>query len=94
MPLNESIANQTGLPIDDISFFQKLFSDTQTMVSDKLISWEMIPEDIYFRLLVIIIAVALILLIIIKLSNFFGGGVKIVLIAVLVLLALIGLGII
>ena len=95
--LNETALNATNgtaWNISDITDVQGLFAKGQETMSNFLISWNMVPEDFYFRMLVTLVGVIAICWLIIKGSNLMSGALKWVLLAVLVVIVLIALGII
>ena len=87
---NETL-NQSIFQIKDITDVQNLFSIFQNLVSDMLISWNMIPEDVYFRLMFVLILVLGIYQLFVSGSSKIGGLFKWVLMSVLVIAILIAL---
>lgn len=87
-------ANQSIFQINDITDVQNILSFAQSKVSDLIISWNYIPEDIYFRLLLIVTSVLVLYQLFVSGSSKIGAGFKWVLMAVLVVVILIALGII
>lgn len=85
--------NSTIWQVNDISGVQKLFAESQRMASDLLISWNMIPEDTYFRLLVVLGGVLVLYQLFVSGSSKAGGAFKWILMSVLVVVILIALGI-
>lgn len=90
--LNET--NSTIWQVSDISGVQKIFADGQRITSELLISWDMVPEAVFFRLLVILIGVLILYQLFISSSSKAGSGFRYVLMAVLVLIVLIALNLI
>lgn len=90
--LNET--NSTIWQVNDISGIQKLFAEGEMVVSDLLISWDMNPSSVYFRLLVIVLSVLVLYQLFITGTSRTGGLFRYVLMLVLVIAILIALKII
>ena len=93
---NTTIINETDSKIwhvTDITDVQKLFYEGQKIASELLISWDMIPEDTYFRLLVVVVSVLGLYQLFVSGSSKAGGAFKWILMAVVVVVILIALGI-
>jgi hypothetical protein len=86
--------NQTIWDVKDIADVQNLFSNTQELVSNLLISWDMIPEDVYFRLFVVVLGVLGLYQLFVTSSSKAGGLFRYVLMLVVVIVILIALNII
>ena len=95
--MNETALNETNSTMwqvpEDISGVQKIFAEAQRISSELLVSWDMVPEDFYFRMLITLMGVIAVCFLIIKGSNIMSGALKWVLLAVLVVIILIALGI-
>lgn len=99
---NTTAANETALnetvkeawDIKDITDIQFLFSEGQRITSELITSWNLTPEDIYFRLLIITFGVLVIYQLFVSGSSKAGGLFKWILMSVLVVIVLIALGII
>ena len=95
--LNETVLDETtkkAWDIKDITDIQFLFSECQKTTSELITSWDLMPEDIYFRLLVITFGVLVIYQLFVSGSSKAGGMFKWILMGVLVVIVLIALGII
>lgn len=95
--LNETVLDETtkkAWDIKDITDIQFLFSECQKTTSELITSWDLMPEDIYFRLLLITIGVLVIYQVFVSGSSKAGGMFKWILMSVLVVIVLIALGII
>jgi len=90
--LNET--NPTIWQVNDISGVQKSFEEGQRITSELLVSWDMIPEAVYFRLLVVLGGVLVLYQLFVSGSSKAGSGFRYILMAVLVITILIALGII
>lgn len=95
--MNESViantTNQTAMwEIKDITDLQFLFAEGQRITSELLISWDMIPEDIYFRVSVILLCVVVACFLLIKGGNLINKSLQTILLAALVIFILIALG--
>lgn len=99
---NTTTANETALnetvkeawDIKNITDIQFLFSEGQRITSDLITSWNLTPEDIYFRLLIITFGVLVIYQLFVSGSSKAGGLFKWILMSGLVVIVLIALGII
>lgn len=85
--------NSTIWQVNDISGVQKLFADGQKIVSDLLISWDMDPASVYFRMLVILMGVIIIYQVFITGTSKTGGAFRYILMLVIVFAVLVALGI-
>lgn len=86
--------NQTVWDVKDIADVQNLFSEGQRITSELILSWDMIPEDIYFRLLVVVLGVLGLYQLFVSGSSKAGGLFKYVLMFVIVVVILIALNIV
>ena len=86
--------NQSIFQIKDITDVQNILSYAQIKVSDLISSWNYVPEDIYFRLLLILGGVLLLYQLFVSGSSKIGSGFRYILMAVLVVIILIALGLI
>lgn len=94
---NETLNNATNQSlweIKDITDIQSLFTKGQDIVSDLLLSWDMLPEDVYFRLLIVLLGALVLYQLFVSGSSKAGGGFKYVLMTILVIVVLIALNII
>lgn len=90
--LNET--NQTVWDVKDIADVQNLFSEGQRITSELISSWDMIPEDVYFRLFVVVFGVLGLYQLFVTSSSKAGGLFKYVLMLVIVVVILIALNIV
>ena len=95
--LNETALDETtkkAWDIKDITDIQSLFSEGQRITSELITSWDLTPEDVYFRLLVVAVVVLVIYQLFVSGSSKAGGLFKWILMSLLVVIVLIALGII
>lgn len=96
--MNETATNETNTSAiwqvpEDISGVQKIFEEAQRISSELLVSWEMIPEDVYFRMLIILAGVVLIYQLFVTGTSKTGGAFRYILMLVIVFAVLVALGI-
>ena len=83
--------NQSFFQINYIPDVNSIFAFIQDKISNLLISWNYVPEDIYLKMLMILIPALVLYQLFILGSSKVGGAFKWVLMAMLVAIILVGL---
>lgn len=83
--------NQPFFQINYIPDVNSIFAFMQDKISNLLISWNFIPEDIYLKIILIFIPVLILYQLFVSGSSKIGGAFKWVLMAVLVAIILVAL---